>query len=327
MKKISAVVTVLLLLAGFTACAAPKNDTPNASAAIANPMSEATEAYILEQTNIEPDTLLALEDRQYFSIAGDPEIAELRFTLDGDDYTYRVAPLAEAADISGMYYEWTISELHDVAYCDATIRRSNGGQGVIEWFDVVPGMMYSLSMKKGATSEKLLSTANKLFVPMQGEAEGDAEVAAYHPILDAYAAAIDAKKTHEQFTEAGLNYLVADCESPDEIGFRITDIDGDGTDELMIGAITENPFLDKIIYDLYTISGDGTAVKVFESAERDRYYYAGKDLFAHIGSSGAADSFESTEQYARAEMADLNYVTDEADYVQAELIALSEYGK
>ena len=75
MKKISAVVTVLLLLAGFTACAAPKNDAPSASAAIANPMSEATEAYILEQTNIEPDTLLALEDRQYFSIAGDPEIA------------------------------------------------------------------------------------------------------------------------------------------------------------------------------------------------------------------------------------------------------------
>lgn len=42
--------------------------------------------------------------------------------------------------------------------------------GKIIWFDIVPGIEYSLSVESGANAEVLSDMASLLFTPMQGEA-------------------------------------------------------------------------------------------------------------------------------------------------------------
>ena len=56
----------------------------------------------------------------------------------------------------------------------------------------------------------------------------------------------------------------------DNLGYYLTDIDGDGIEELMIGATGENAYTG-MFYDLYTIVNDQRAL-VVSSGERDRYY-------------------------------------------------------
>ena len=106
--------------------------------------------------------------------------------------------------------------------------------------------------------------------------------------------------------------LYVDC---GKVGFDLKDLDGDGTPELIIAAEAEDDFFGKMIFALYALK-DGAFEQVFASAERDRYYYAGENLFAHEGSSGAADSFETTEKYENGVMIDLGYATEEARFVQ-----------
>ena len=42
--------------------------------------------------------------------------------------------------------------------------------GKIIWFDIVPGVEYSLSVESGASENSLIAMANELFTPLQGEA-------------------------------------------------------------------------------------------------------------------------------------------------------------
>ena len=44
-----------------------------------------------------------------------------------------------------------------------------GGEGKIVWFDVVPGICYSLTVDNGASEDSLRSMAESLYTPMQTE--------------------------------------------------------------------------------------------------------------------------------------------------------------
>ena len=77
-----------------------------------------------------------------------------------------VIPKEHISGISGTFAENIESE---VFWCSAKLRFNAGGQGKIVWFDVVPGILYSLSMDDGASEEALLDLANELFVPAQEE--------------------------------------------------------------------------------------------------------------------------------------------------------------
>ena len=52
----------------------------------------------------------------------------------------------------------------------AQLSYDEGGAGKIIWFDIVPGIEYSLSVESGANAEALSDMASLLFTPMQGEA-------------------------------------------------------------------------------------------------------------------------------------------------------------
>ena len=100
-------------------------------------------------------------------------VAETTFELDGVTYAYRMAATMELgedfADISGIDRPFAESIEGQVLWCSAKLRFNEGGQGRIVWFDVVPGILYSLSMDSGASEAALLDLATELFVPAQEE--------------------------------------------------------------------------------------------------------------------------------------------------------------
>ena len=98
-------------------------------------------------------------------------VAETTFELDGVRFSYRMAATAELledfTDISGMAGPFERISAGEVAWCRAKINYTPGGPGRIIWFDVVPGILYSMSMDDGASDEVLQALANELFEPAQ----------------------------------------------------------------------------------------------------------------------------------------------------------------
>lgn len=98
-------------------------------------------------------------------------VAETTFQLDGITYAYRMAGtvelLEEFKDISGLTGPFSQVAAGEVYWCRAKLNFDDGGQGKIIWFDLVPGILYSLSMDSGASENALLDIANDLFVPAQ----------------------------------------------------------------------------------------------------------------------------------------------------------------
>ena len=83
-------------------------------------------------------------------------VAETAFTLSGARWVYRTAPgELELVDISGLS-SFSLSAAGKVSYCDAQLSYDEGGAGKIIWFDIVPGIEYSLSVDTGASAEENL---------------------------------------------------------------------------------------------------------------------------------------------------------------------------
>ena len=98
-------------------------------------------------------------------------VAETTFRIDGITYSYRMAATLELredfADISGLNDSFAQNAETEVFWCSAKLSFHEGGQGKIIWFDLVPGILYSLSMDSGASQDSLLSMASRLFEPAQ----------------------------------------------------------------------------------------------------------------------------------------------------------------
>lgn len=101
-------------------------------------------------------------------------VAETSFLYEGIRYQFRMAATADVnlpfADISGTDtgYETHISS--ELLWCPAEIFYNEDGSGKIIWFDIVPGLLYSLSADRGINEAMLLTMAESLFHPAQ---EGD----------------------------------------------------------------------------------------------------------------------------------------------------------
>lgn len=153
-----------------------------------------------------------------------------------------------------------------------------------------------------------------------------AEESPYESILSAYAQALREGWNGAELMEKGLNYLAAEFEAPlEDVGFLETDLDANGTPELLIGVLAEDPFYGKMILSLYTLDGSDAPVLVFDGTERNRYYYAGDIRFANLGSGAYNSSFETTVKFEDNEMIDMTYTTAPADYVLAELTPFSQW--
>lgn len=153
---------------------------------------------------------------------------------------------------------------------------------------------------------------------------------AYAVVIGEYYTAIEQQWDSAALMDHNFNYMISECYEDDplkNIGYVVEDIDGDGIDELLIGALVDDSFYGKMIFALYTLDDKGVHQLVFDSSERNRYYYAGENRFVNVGAGAFDENFETTVKFENTEMIDMTYITDPADYVQAELIPFSEWIK
>ena len=167
MKKTTALILVLAVLTVLGLSAAAADGEPLVG--MPNPLIESSVSGILETVGVSMPAPEFANSASWFVINTDPAVGELRFSVNGLNYTYRITPATAFSDISGMYYTWTGSENVQVGYNTAVVSYIENEQGIIQWFDVVPGLMYSLSVDSGAQADELTEIANMIYEPVQGD--------------------------------------------------------------------------------------------------------------------------------------------------------------
>lgn len=126
--------------AGKTETAAPAVQTTAAqsepqSAALPNPMQEVPDTLSFEELGIHMIVPGEAKDVQYFIISG--EVADVRFTLDGVDYTWRASNTAE--DFAGIFERFKEGEEIDTSYdadgesAKITIKTTESGGRLAAW--------------------------------------------------------------------------------------------------------------------------------------------------------------------------------------------------
>ena len=187
-KKLIPVLTVvtllMMLLAGCASSAG--QETPSTAAPteqpteLANPWTESDEQGVAEATGFDMVAPEGAADVSY-SYMADGAMAQMTYELDGAKWVYRMQLADELTDISGMAYEWTSEEKGSVAdreamyyaYCAPDDGTENDVQ-VVNWYDAVPGVTYSLSASaKDLDGMDIQAYAEKLYAPLQGDATGD----------------------------------------------------------------------------------------------------------------------------------------------------------
>lgn len=144
----------------------------------------------------------------------------------------------------------------------------------------------------------------------------------FENILSQYRKVLEENWNGQQLTDVGLNFMITDV-SPETVGYSVDDLDDNGIPELAIGTISGDDLYGKLVFVLYIVNKDGEPALIFSSTERDRYYYAGDNRFANLGSSYASDSFVTTLKLEDEGLVDMTFATDPAEYVQMELVPLA----
>ena len=99
------------------------------------------------------------------------QLAEVQFELNGAKCAARIKPAAVYEDISGMYYEWSETAPCEILWCSGERMQTTVDERSISlclWYDVVPGLMYSVSAEGELNAFDL---ANVMFAPAQGEVD------------------------------------------------------------------------------------------------------------------------------------------------------------
>ena len=180
MKRTLTLVICLAMILMLAACGGKEAPAPEEQPEVlpsgnnvVNPMHEATQDSILQEHGISFQIPAGAEEVKFWTIGSEPTILQMSFVFDGDEYTYRISTDSLEADISGMYFEWELEESTQIGGIEAKVNWNDWKEGVIRWFDAVPGIMYSLSQDTNATFNSLEIMANALYTPTQGEVSGD----------------------------------------------------------------------------------------------------------------------------------------------------------
>lgn len=143
-------------------------------------------------------------------------------------------------------------------------------------------------------------TAEPAAEPSAAPVEADA-TAAYAGVFETYTTLLSEGWGGEELMAHDLPLLIMYCvgDAPfDNIGYLLLDVDGDGTQELLIGTLASDEFYAPIVFEMYTLSPEGSPVRVFSSQERARYYLCDDNTFLFEGSNSAADSVSCSYSYA-----------------------------
>lgn len=137
---------------------------------IPNPMTKASPELLINQLGVNFLVPQGAENVSYHIIAD--KIAQMSFTINDSEVTARIQPSNQFEDISGMYYNWSFQEDCNIGWCQGRLFLTTSDKkniGLCLWYDVVPGLMYSLSIDSNATKEQLIQLAQAVYKPAQGD--------------------------------------------------------------------------------------------------------------------------------------------------------------
>ena len=100
-------------------------------------------------------------------------VGEVSFVLNKVRWSYRMAATmeleADFRDISGQEDAYANESETQLAWCSARLSWNEDGTGKLVWFDLVPGLLYSLTMDSGASEQALMDMAQQLYEPAQDD--------------------------------------------------------------------------------------------------------------------------------------------------------------
>lgn len=105
---------ILILTLAFVLCGCNTSKNDNADEAeknvsVANPWIESNEEGVLEATG---HSIKAPEGATEvcYSYCTEDKMAQVTYIKDGKDWTYRIKASSDLEDVSGMYYDWAVSD-------------------------------------------------------------------------------------------------------------------------------------------------------------------------------------------------------------------------
>ena len=114
-----------------------------------NPWKDLTKEELTSESGLSFGVPEGAEDVIYRYLP-DENLAEMQFTLEGDEYCARIQPAMEKTDISGMYFDWENEEDVKIGSCAGTIGQAKTGSEdrveLCQWYDAEQGLQYSLSV-------------------------------------------------------------------------------------------------------------------------------------------------------------------------------------
>ena len=133
-------------------------------------------------------------------------------------------------------------------------------------------------------------------------------IAAYADVFATYTTLLSEGWGGEELMAHDLPLLIMYCagDAPfDNMGYLLLDVDCDGTQELLIGTLASDEFYAPIVFEMYTLSPEGSPVRVFTSQERARYYLCEDNTFLFEGANSAADSVSCSYSYAAGTLTEI----------------------
>ena len=139
-------------------------DDDGTAVGIVNPVVQSNPEEILEQLGIRFNEPEGASGVRYSIIGG--KTAQMDFVWNGVECTARISGETAFTDISGMYFSWKTVTDTDIGRCPAVVKLADSGGssvGVCLWYDTVPGLMCSVSVKSGATQELLEKLSRQVY--------------------------------------------------------------------------------------------------------------------------------------------------------------------
>ena len=144
------------------------NDDDNQNSYVSNPWTEVTKTDVEEGLGIEiylPDDAQNIVARQNSTV----DLYEILFDYNDLNYTYRIKKSAGDEDISGLYYDWTISSDESIKGFEGKSYRAITDEETVDlvtWVDEENDITYSLSTSAAdldgfdiiAIAEKLINS-------------------------------------------------------------------------------------------------------------------------------------------------------------------------
>ena len=115
----------------------------------------------------------------------------------------------------------------------------------------------------------------------------DDSMTVYGSVISAYYRAYTTGNTSAEY--AFNNNLSEFIASAAHVGYALQDLDGNGTDELIVAGMLDNNYTELVLFDLYTLE-NGQPVQLATSRARSRFFLRSDGSVLNEGSNGAGNS-------------------------------------